>query len=752
MDPKKLTGGTPPSTGVPSNGQTKGAEPPAGVLAEAPASAPGESAVVPPPPAAPTVDEGTALAHQAARFGADFDIQLQRDLYPIALRSLQGDMDARGELHHLAEGTGEFASTARIIISFEDDLRTIISASTPEEFQRRVTPFVQQMIARSARVLMNGDDNFRAVQRECSDILHGPISFLEEVAYERYKTDPSLAARQLRHDVFGPVGLALSLVLNARDVAKARRSFVEPMAPDPSSRNLRDRAVLAMFSAWWQAAAAEMTVDVEIPGALQFAEGVDVGEFDLILGELATNAVKYRDQTGRPQRLFVGWDPAMGAFIVEDNGSGIADVARVWEDGFREAERHPGVPGTGTGLWSLRQRIEALGWSIIVESEVDVGTRFIITPAVGDVIGANGAVVPDAMHGALMRVSELELEIERAGEAVYHRLQGVPLARALYDEAVAPFIGRIDAAVEEMGRIRAPLEEGGRQAGWGGPLFEHISRTWHDLIGQWNGVKATVQGWATHFIGHGMVHAYDPSVLLPARTFGQVVHRMVEMERPSGVVLSEEWSPAEFATIELDRGRRIDLENLLHNLITNAVKYANPALPVHQRWVGVSVARVGDAAVIEVADNGRGMSAEALAHYGEYGWRDQAVVAEEIPGSGNGANSGMRIVGYLGGSLQVHSVLGEGTTVRVTIPIRNIVRKPGPQGSPGGSGGGGGGMSASFGGLVEISGSAAAEGGGQQALEIAPDSSIIPGALEAFDAQPALPFAFPASPSPIAIP
>ena len=57
-------------------------------------------------------------------------------------------------------------------------------------------------------------------------------------------------------------------------------------------------------------------------------------------------------------------------------------------------------------------------------------------------------------------------------------------------------------------------------------------------------------------------------------------------------------------------------------------------------------------------------------HYGQMGMRAPEVLETSIPGHGYGASSVKKLAESLGGTVEVESELGAGTTVRVALPLR----------------------------------------------------------------------------------
>ena len=113
---------------------------------------------------------------------------------------------------------------------------------------------------------------------------------------------------------------------------------------------------------------------------------------------------------------------------------------------------------------------------------------------------------------------------------------------------------------------------------------------------------------------------------------------------------------------DLDR-----LEQVITNLLSNAVKYG------HGRPVRVVVRAVDGRALLEVADEGIGMSAEVVGRL--FHAFERGVAAGHYGGLGLGLYITAQIVRAHGGSISVRSAPGEGSTFTVTLP-----RDPGLEG------------------------------------------------------------------------
>jgi PAS domain S-box-containing protein len=112
-------------------------------------------------------------------------------------------------------------------------------------------------------------------------------------------------------------------------------------------------------------------------------------------------------------------------------------------------------------------------------------------------------------------------------------------------------------------------------------------------------------------------------------------------------------------------GARADealIRHIFSNLITNAVKYSPEGKPVE-----FTARRDGKHAIFQVIDQGIGIPPEDQAHLFEAFFRCSNV--GEIPGTGLGLLIVKRCVDLHGGSIQMESVVGKGTTFTVRLPL-----------------------------------------------------------------------------------
>lgn len=110
-------------------------------------------------------------------------------------------------------------------------------------------------------------------------------------------------------------------------------------------------------------------------------------------------------------------------------------------------------------------------------------------------------------------------------------------------------------------------------------------------------------------------------------------------------------------------GNEEELVRLFTNLLTNAARHTPPG-----GRITLAARRAGDQAVVTVTDTGDGIAPEHLPHLGERFYRVDSARARLDGGTGLGLSIARSIAEAHGGTLAFASVLGEGTTVTVTLP------------------------------------------------------------------------------------
>ena len=114
-------------------------------------------------------------------------------------------------------------------------------------------------------------------------------------------------------------------------------------------------------------------------------------------------------------------------------------------------------------------------------------------------------------------------------------------------------------------------------------------------------------------------------------------------------------------------GIRHILDEMIYNICENAIKYNH-----EHGWVKVTLDADHQFFTVEVADSGIGIPQESYEHIFERFYREDKSHSREIGGTGLGLAITRNSILMHRGAIKVHSVLGEGTTFDVRIPLNYI--------------------------------------------------------------------------------
>ena len=118
-------------------------------------------------------------------------------------------------------------------------------------------------------------------------------------------------------------------------------------------------------------------------------------------------------------------------------------------------------------------------------------------------------------------------------------------------------------------------------------------------------------------------------------------------------------------SLPMIKGDTLSLSEVFINIIGNAIKYSPDGSKVD-----LTTQRQGDVVLVSIKDSGIGISPEDIAHIFEGFYRGQSGKA--TAGHGIGLAVSRQIVDAHGGSIQVESELGKGTTFVVSLPVSNM--------------------------------------------------------------------------------
>lgn len=299
-----------------------------------------------------------------------------------------------------------------------------------------------------------------------------------------------------------------------------------------------------------------------------------------------------------------------------------------------------------------------------------------------------GAVQPGAAPPRAVLAAPISSGERRLGTLTVYS-QRTPVVVAEDVELVALLAGQIAATLEaralaeELARTRA-LAEAARLK------EDFLSVAAHDLKTPLTSVIGQAQRLERRMRGDPAAAAYLPGVALvaqEAQRLRRIVGELLDAARAERGQLLGEREPVDLADLARGVAARFDsprhrcivgaegpvvgafdrqrVEQLLEHLLDNAVVYSPEGGTVH-----VSVGRQGDEAALAVGDQGIGIPPEDLPRLFERFFRGSNVDHRRHTGMGLSLFICRAIVEEHGGRIEASSRLGEGSTFRVTLPLR----------------------------------------------------------------------------------
>jgi two-component system phosphate regulon sensor histidine kinase PhoR len=114
-------------------------------------------------------------------------------------------------------------------------------------------------------------------------------------------------------------------------------------------------------------------------------------------------------------------------------------------------------------------------------------------------------------------------------------------------------------------------------------------------------------------------------------------------------------------------GSRSELVSAVSNLVSNAIRYTPLGGRIHLQWSLTS-----EGAVFAVKDSGPGIAAEHLPRLSERFYRVDRSRSRETGGTGLGLAITKHVMQRHGGELRVESVLGQGSTFKLSLPQSRV--------------------------------------------------------------------------------
>jgi signal transduction histidine kinase/DNA-binding response OmpR family regulator len=298
--------------------------------------------------------------------------------------------------------------SARVPVRTHDEIGTLADGfnrmtASLREHTENLEGLVAERTADLARLDADKSRLFANVSHEFRTPLTLTIGPLEDLRDGLHGELPADARR--------PVGLAirnarrlLGLVDQLLDVARLDAGAVRLSAARVDLGAAVGRTVEAFHPLAERLGVGLTSEALDAPVAVD----LDVDQFDKVMANLLSNAFKFTPRGGEIHVALSATDH-VARVAVSDTGPGIPpeDVPHVFDRFYRADEADPARgPGTGIGLSLARELVELHGGSIRVESEVGVGSRFVVSlpRAVGaGGLGGDGQPRPVAVEaGALL--------------------------------------------------------------------------------------------------------------------------------------------------------------------------------------------------------------------------------------------------------------------------------------------------------------------------------------------------------------
>jgi two-component system, OmpR family, phosphate regulon sensor histidine kinase PhoR len=124
------------------------------------------------------------------------------------------------------------------------------------------------------------------------------------------------------------------------------------------------------------------------------------------------------------------------------------------------------------------------------------------------------------------------------------------------------------------------------------------------------------------------------------------------------------------AKYDVITGDEVHINNLVRNLMDNAIKYAKSDTPLHIR---ISTSNTKKSLFIYIEDNGIGMTKETVNRIFEKFFRAHTGNVHNVKGFGLGLTYVKAIIDAHKGRIKVESTLGKGSIFTIELPLNEVV-------------------------------------------------------------------------------
>ena len=122
------------------------------------------------------------------------------------------------------------------------------------------------------------------------------------------------------------------------------------------------------------------------------------------------------------------------------------------------------------------------------------------------------------------------------------------------------------------------------------------------------------------------------------------------------------------AETDLIEGDEVHINNLVNNLLDNAVKYSKENVPPH---INLSTASTGKKFILRIEDNGIGMTRETVKRIFEKFYRAHTGNIHNVKGFGLGLSYVKTVIEGHDGTIRPESTLGKGSVFTIELPLKD---------------------------------------------------------------------------------